>query len=185
MITLSSGIAAEIVKPSVRFCRMISIAVDTPIYLTDHYKDIVYDSNTYDSSPHITSIGDIKQSGLRKNPRTSIMLSGVDQTYYSLFLSNDYINRVVTIYYAFLDEDDAIIDDPLPVYYGRIVDVDMSDDPLKGEANIDIVIGSPFDDFEKSAGRKTNTESQKEFFPLDKGFEFAAQSADVDVEWGG
>ena len=183
MLTLSAGIAAEIQKTSVRYCRLVSIGLAAPIYLTDHYKDLSYGGNTYDTSAHLDSIGTIKQAGISKNPKVTVNLSGVDQTYYSLFLSNDYVNRIVTIYMAFLDADDAIIDDPLEIYSGSIVDITLDDDPLKGKAKVDIDLGGPFDDFDRRSGRRTNTASQKEFFPADLGFEFAGEIDDPNYVW--
>jgi len=184
VITLPPGIGSEIQKASVRFCRMVSIELETPIYLTDHYKDIDFDGETYDSSSHLEPIKNIKQAGINKNPQATINLSGVDQTYYSLFLNNNYVNRLVTIYIAFLDANDDVIDDPLEMYSGSVVDITLTDDPFKGKAKVDMILGGPFDDFARSAGRRTNTESQKKFFPTDLGLEFAGEIDEPEYVWG-
>ena len=183
MLTLSAGIAAEIQKTSVRYCRLIAINLETPIYLTDHYKDVPYGGNTYDTSAHLESMSNLKQSGIDRNPQVTVNLSGVDQTYYSLFLSNNYVSRTATIYIAFLDSNDAIIDDPLEVYSGSIVDISMKDDPFKGTAKVGMMLGGPFDDFDRRVGRRTNTESQKEFFPTDVGFDFAGELDPPEYLW--
>ena len=113
MLDVPAGITAAINSGSVRSCLMVSIDMETPIFITSHYKDIDFNGDTYDSSPHIESMSDILQTGLSKNPRATLVLSGVDQTYYSLFMNNHYINRDVTIMIGFLSENDEIIDEPL------------------------------------------------------------------------
>jgi len=183
MISIPAAIQDAIDSDSARYCVMIKIDMGTPIYLTTHYKDITYSGDVYDSSIHLDSISNIKQAGLSKNPKVTIALSGVDQTYYSLFLSNNYINRTVTIYYAFMDSDDAVIESPVEIYSGIIADIKMIDDPIKGSAKVSVVASGRFADFDKTTGRLTNTESQKQYFPADKGFEFTKESGDYSPEW--
>ena len=185
MINVSVDIDAAVTADSVRYAVLLKIEMDTPIYLTSHYKDITYDSNTYDSSAHVVSIGNIKQSSLAKNPSTTIVLSGVDQTYYSLFLTEEYINRIVTIFYVLLDADGVMIDVPVQLYSGDVSDVTMKDDPAKQKATVSVKVEGSFGDFDRVTGRLTNTDSQKEYFPLDKGFEFTRESGDYSEEWGG
>ena len=183
MIEIPSLVQDAIEADGVRYCVLIKVEMGTPLYLTNHSQDITYSGNVYDSSAHVDSISNIKQAGLTKNPKVTISLSGVDQTYYSLFLTNNYINRTVVIYYAFLDSDDVMIETPVEIYSGIIAEVSMADSPNKGTAKVSLIVGGRFTDFDKTTGRLTNTESQKQYFPLDKGFEFTKESGDYSDEW--
>ena len=94
------------------------------------------------------------------------------------------MNKNVIISYVFFDTDDKLIEYPITIYKGRIVDIKMQNNPSTGKANVDILIGGPFDDFDKKSGRKTNTESQKEYFPNDLGLEYAIESDSELLKWG-
>jgi hypothetical protein len=185
MITIPAGIQAAIDSGAYSTKVLLEIGLDTPIYLTDHFTDIIYDSKTWDSSAHLGDVPPITDARLSKNSRITLDLSGVDQTYFSLFLSNDYINRDIKLMLAFIDDDNAIIDTPITVHAGRIIDVAMVADPKTGKASVSIIVGGPFDDFDKVAGRRTNTESQKaNFATTDKGFDFTNQAAAANLKWG-
>ena len=185
MMSLTAGVQAAIDSGNTQTCMLVRIDLATPIYICDHYQDLSWDGKTWDSSIHLSRVGDIAQAQLTKNTRVNIGLLGVDQTYYSTFLSNDFINRHVYIYLAFFDSDGVLIPDPVQMHYGRIVDCSFADNPQTGSAAVSLVVGGPFDDFNKKAGRMTNTTSQSEYFPGDLGFEYAGQAAKSDKRWGG
>ena len=50
-------------------------------------------------------------------------------------------------------------------------------------SEVSISIASHWADFDKIAGRKTNTNSQKLFFSTDKGFDYASKSV-KEIKWG-
>lgn len=185
MNTPGAGIQAALDSGIFTTKILVEIGMDAPIYLTSHYKDIPYDSKTWDSSAHLFDIPAIPSSTLAKNSRLTLTLSGVDQAYFSLFLSNDYINKEVILSTVFLDDADSVIDSAIEQFQGRIVDVAMAVNPKDGKAIASIIIGDPFDDFGKKSGRRTNTESQKSnFATTDKGFDFTNQAADANLKWG-
>jgi hypothetical protein len=183
MITLTSGVQAAISSRVYDVKRLVRVDMPTPFYLTDHFQNISFDSKTWISSPHMLEVGPIKQSGLKKNNRVTFRMSGVDQAYYSLFLLNPYMNRRVYIYLAFFD-DAGQMQTPLLIHDGKIVDVAFEDNIREQLADVSITVGGPFDDFDKKAGRRTNTESQKEYFPSDKGLQYSGQAAKADLKWG-
>jgi hypothetical protein len=67
------------------------------------------------------------------------------------------------------------------IYDGRIDGFDMNESQT--ESTISVSVASHWSDFEKKAGRYTNTNSQELFFSGDKGFEFAANTV-KDLKWG-
>ena len=119
-------------------------------------------------------------SDLRVNT-VDITLSGVEQSYVSLFLSQNYIDVPAKIYRAVLDDNDVVIGSPILVFNGVITNYDIQDS--KSESTVTVQIASHWKDFEKENGRKTNDNSQKIYFPNDEGFEFAAKTI-KDLKWG-
>jgi len=167
---------------SVNMAHLIHFALDTDQYLTDYMMDIDYGSNTYESSEYLLGFSDINESSTIRVGSMSIELSSVGQAFTSIFLTYPYVGKQVIIRRAIMNStSNAIIGDPVIIYDGRIESFSMNE----GNSNSTISIGvaSHWSDFEKQAGRYTNTNSQSLFFSGDKGFDFAANSV-KDLKWG-
>tara|TARA_R110000822_G_scaffold59380_4_gene148243 strand:- start:860 stop:1414 length:555 start_codon:yes stop_codon:yes gene_type:complete len=178
---IDSATIAELAKDDFNLATLIRFDFSSVLYLTDWDRDISALSATWNSSPHFLGVGDVKEtSDLRVNT-VDITLSGVEQSYVSLFLSQNYIDVPSRIYRAVLDDNDVVIGSPILVFNGVITNYDIQDS--KSESTVTVQIASHWKDFEKENGRKTNDNSQKIYFPNDEGFEFAAKTI-KDLKWG-
>jgi hypothetical protein len=178
---IDSATIAELAKDDFNLATLIRFDFSSVLYLTDWDRDISALSATWNSSPHFLGVGDVKEtSDLRVNT-VDITLSGVEQSYVSLFLSQNYIDVPAKIYRAVLDDNDVVIGSPILVFNGVITNYDIQDS--KSESTVTVQIASHWKDFEKENGRKTNDNSQKIYFPNDEGFEFAAKTI-KDLKWG-
>jgi hypothetical protein len=178
---IDSATIAELAKDDFNLATLIRFDFSSVLYLTDWDRDISALSATWNSSPHFLGVGDVKEtSDLRVNT-VDITLSGVEQSYVSLFLSQNYIDVPARIYRAVLDDNDVVIGSPILVFNGVITNYDIQDS--KSESTVTVQIASHWKDFEKENGRKTNDNSQKIYFPNDEGFEFAAKTI-KDLKWG-
>ena len=178
---IDSATIAELAKDDFNLATLIRFDFSSVLYLTDWDRDISALSATWNSSPHFLGVGDVKEtSDLRVNT-VDITLSGVEQSYVSLFLSQNYIDVPAKIYRAVLDDNDVVIGSPILVFNGVITNYDIQD--YKSESTVTVQIASHWKDFEKENGRKTNDNSQKIYFPNDEGFEFAAKTI-KDLKWG-
>jgi hypothetical protein len=178
---IDSATIAELAKDDFNLATLIRFDFSSVLYLTDWDRDISALSATWNSSPHFLGVGDVKEtSDLRVNT-VDITLSGVEQSYVSLFLSQNYIDVPAKIYRAVLDDNDIVIGSPILVFNGVITNYDIQDS--KSESTVTVQIASHWKDFEKENGRKTNDNSQKIYFPNDEGFEFAAKTI-KDLKWG-
>ena len=178
---IDSATIAELAKDDFNLATLIRFDFSSVVYLTDWDRDISALSATWNSSPHFLGVGDVKEtSDLRVNT-VDITLSGVEQSYVSLFLSQNYIDVPARIYRAVLDDNDVVIGSPILVFNGVITNYDIQDS--KSESTVTVQIASHWKDFEKENGRKTNDNSQKIYFPNDEGFEFAAKTI-KDLKWG-
>ena len=108
-------------------------------------------------------------------------MSGVDQTYVALALTNNIINNEVYIYRGFLDANQALISDPFLLFFGTIHEFRVNDNT--NTANVILSITSHWGNFSKTSGRTTTDNSQKRFFSGDKGMEYSALTV-RDIKWG-
>ena len=85
------------------------------------------------------------------------------------------------VYRGFLDDNQELISSPFLLFDGRIENLNIEEDETTSSVNISIA--SHWADFDKTKGRRTNTNSQRLHFPNDKGFDYASQTA-KEIKWG-
>ena len=74
-----------------------------------------------------------------------------------------------------------MIADPILLYKGTIDGFDINEKNTESFVNLKVV--SHWADFDKVAGRKTNSASQQRFFSSDVGFDFSSEMVQ-DIKWG-
>ena len=178
---LHANLKQELGKDSLNLCTLVFIDLGSGIRLTDYGHDITHSGSTYTSSEHLLDVGAPKESRDLRVNTVSIQLSGVEQTYISLFLSSDYVNRQVLVYKAAIDSAGGIIGEPMISFDGRLVRYEITE--RSGSSELLIEAASHWADFEKKSGRLTNNNSQQFYFPNDLGFEYAASTI-RDLKWG-
>ena len=180
----TTAFQTEIVKDENKPFHLLSVAFDSgTVYLSDGNFAVSYDSNTYNPTGHFLSFSDIVESNQLTIETVTVSLSGVDQTYTNLLLSEDYIDREVKIFKAFLNDSNALVADPIQVFAGRISDAVVTEDNNSNTASISITCSSQFVDFDKTNGRYTNLESQQTFFSDDTGLRYSSVIL-KDITWG-
>ena len=182
---LSSAVKTELATGIIDPVLLVEIGFSTPVYLTNASFDITSSisgiSRTYASNGHFRGITGISETNKPSKNSLSLSLSGVDQTYVSLALSENIINKEVYIYRGFLDASQAIIADPFLLFFGTIDEFRIKDTTTK--ASLVLNITSHWGNFSKTSGRTTTDNSQKRFFSGDKGMEFSALTV-RDIRWG-
>jgi len=174
-------VAQELAKDSVKMCHLLEIHLATSSYLTDAGQDMTVDGNTYIASSHFLNVQTVQETSDLRVGTTRLRLSGVEQSFISAFLSGGYVSRQVRILRAFLNDQNAIIGEPVLIYDGRIDGYSVKD--TTDTSTIDLDLASHWADFEKKSGRVTNSNSQSMYFAGDKGFDFAANVI-RDIKWG-
>jgi len=180
----TSAFLAEIVKAENQPIHLVSIAFDSgTLYMTDAYKSVTYDGNEYLGVGKFLGFSDIEETADLAVASLNLALSGIDRTYISYYLTEDYIDREVQIHLAFLDSSQALVIDPVLIFEGRMNAPTINENPESGESTLTVNISNAFVDFERRSGRHTNHEEQQIHFAGDKGFEFASQIVS-DIKWG-
>tara|TARA_R110000796_G_scaffold61478_2_gene142336 strand:- start:479 stop:1033 length:555 start_codon:yes stop_codon:yes gene_type:complete len=166
---------------AIRLCHLIQIDFPTVTKITDNYHAVEFEGDDFEPVGHLLKIGQPQETQELRVGTVKLTLSGVDQAYISIFLSQTYINRRVRIWKAVLDDAGQIIGDAIITFDGQVTGYGIQD----GEqtSTIDLSCASHWADFERKAGRLTNINSQQYFFPADTGFRYAANSM-KDIKWG-
>jgi len=180
----TTAFQTEVAKLQNQPVHLLSVHFDDEVvYMNDGYKDIVYDSNTYQAVGHFMGFSDIEEAAEVMVSSMTISLSGVDQVWVSKVLNKQYIDRTVKIYTAFLDDAQALVVDPVLIFEGRMDTPTISEDPDGGQSSVSVSATNAWVDFSRTTGRHTNHEETQIHFSGDKGFEFASEIV-KDVIWG-
>lgn len=153
------------------------------IYLTDAFIEISWGGNTYQAVGDLLGFTNIEETLSLEIPTLGLSLSGVDQTYTGLLLSEDYIDRKVNVYFAFLDSANLLVSEPVLFFSGNINSPVISEDPKAGTLTVGIEVANQLINFQQRSGRKNIHSEQIQHFPGDKGFEFSTEVT-REIEWG-
>ena len=155
---LTSSIKTELATGVIDPVLLVEIDFATPIYLTNAPFDITSSvsgsSRTYITNGHLKNITGINETNKPTKNSLQLTLSGVDQTYISIALSENIINTEVYIYRGFLDANNALISDPFLLFFGTIDEYRINDNT--STANLVLNLTSHWGTFEKTS-RKLHT----------------------------
>ena len=141
--SLTSATKTELATNDIRPVHLITIGFGTPVNITDCSFPITSSvsgsSVTYLASDFIMGVSDFtEETDVNLSP-ISIILSGADQTFISTVLNENVINDAVTIFRAFLDNNNALIADPFLLYKGTIDNFSIGESDTASSVSLDIV----------------------------------------------
>jgi hypothetical protein len=151
--------------------------------ICDFNRDITHDGNTYVAMGHYLGFSEIEETSQLTTGTLTGSLSGVDNTFIALFLSENYLDRPINLYKGFLDSALTLIADPILMFSGRMHKPLIQENPDDGTCTLSIEAASHWVDFERRSGRHTNHAEQQVWFAGDLGFSFASEVM-KDVPWG-
>ena len=182
---LSSAVKTELATGNIDPVFLVDIEFSSRVYLTtapfDLTSSVSGSSQTYLSNGHLRSITGANETNRPTKNTLSFSLSAVDQTYVSVALNENIINKNVYIYKGFLDSSLSLISDPFLSFFGTIDEYAIKDNT--STATIVLNVTSHWGNFNKINGRTTTDNSQQRIFSGDKGMEFSALTV-KDIKWG-
>jgi hypothetical protein len=180
----SASVLTELAADSNHPIHLLEIVFDsTTIRLSDAPRPIEWSGNEYQGMGHFLGFSDIEETAELQVTSVTGSLSGVDQTYVALFLTETYLDRTVNLYKAFLNTSESVITDPILIFSGRISGVAIDESPDSGTASISVSAASQWVDFQRRPGRHTAHSEQQIYFSGDKGFEFSSEIS-KELKWG-
>ena len=139
-------------------------------------------SQTWQGAGNLISVTPIEETYEVKATGFSVSLNGIPTDSLNIALGEDYQNRTLTIYMGFLDDSNALVDDPFVLTRGRM-DV-MSISQSGEDTTIQITCETRMIDFERPRRRTYSDQDQKQKYPNDRGFEFVNSIQEIEIEWG-
>mgnify|MGYP001180117234 CR=1 FL=1 len=182
---LTTAIKNQLATNDIRPVHLITIGFGTPVNITDCSfsltSSVSGSSVTYSASDFILGVSEFDEQVDITKGTLNLTLSGANTTFISVVLNENVINDDVTIFRGLLDNNNALIADPIFLYKGKIDGFDINENNTASTVNLKIV--SHWADFDKESGRRTNNTSQQRFFSSDVGFDFASEMVQ-DIKWG-
>lgn len=174
----------EVVKEANRPVHLVEISfANETLYMNDSFRDITYSGNNYIGAYDLLSFTDIEETVEVMVSKVTIALSGVDKIWIGKVLTQQYIDRPVKIYTAFLDTSYALVSNPVLIFEGRIDKPSITEEWNSGKSVVSVTATNSWVDFSRNTGRHTNNEEQQVYFAGDLGFEFASEIV-KDITWG-
>jgi hypothetical protein len=179
--SLTADLITELATDKLNPVELVYLGISTGTYYTDHYKDLIFDGNTYTASSLFLGSSEVQETADVSVNNLTLKFSGADTTIISLLLNNDYMNVQAKLYRGFLDSSQALIADPFLLFDGRISNFALEENATG--SSVSIIVASHWADFEKVSGRRSSINSQKLYFPTDEGMEFSSQTSQK-IKWG-
>jgi len=177
--TLSSNIQTLILQEGIRIVHLLNIQTSTPITVTNHVKDLTYDSVTYSAGGNFVDLQEVQESGDLEYSNMNVSLKNVTTTVRDIFKSEDFVNKSAKIYVAFLDADETLLDAYL-FFEGTVANASLVQQ--KDTFAVNIGLANQWKNWNIIKGRKFTSTSQKSIYPNDKGLD-AAHLTNSDVRW--
>jgi len=182
--TLSTNVNNEVTPDSngevnLRLAHLLNIQTSTPIYVTNHTKDLTHDSQSYTAGGSFVAITEVEETGDLSYQNLSVSLNNVTTTVRDTFKNIDFVNASAKVYVAFLDADETIID-AYEYFNGSVSSASLVEQ--EGQFAINLELANQWRNWDIIKGRKFTSTSQEKKFPNDVGLEFASET-NSDVRW--
>jgi len=153
------------------------------VYATDSYRTIIWGGNTYAADGELLDFQGITETADPQISTITVSLSGVDQSWLSHILEDQYLNRKLVIYEFFLDPSGALVADPNIIFSGLMDAPSISEDMSSNSCVVSLTAASIESDITRVPGRHTNDTEQQMYYPGDTCFRWMA-NLHKQIQWG-
>lgn len=183
--SMTGDMLTDLARAQQRTGHLYELYLDSgTVYGTDIFVPIVWNGNTYLALGHHVGYAGVDENVELRVQKGSITLSGVDQSYISIVLSEDIARRRAVIRRVNLTSAWAAIVDPSPVRDGLMDVAAIETDEDSGKCVVMVEVTNHPVDFDRKPGRHTNDEEQRLWYPDDGIFKYVNQ-IEVRKVWRG
>ena len=180
--TISNDVITKITGPSFRSILLVLVEYNEGnVGLHTGVGTITYDGNTYNGFGDLGSISVIREDTELSSASLQVQLSGVNTALIATALGIEYQGIPVKIYEYLIDDDGALIADPILAWTGSI---DTQEITLGETATITASLENALGDWNRAKVRRFNDQDQKSVYPSDNFFLDIDQAAEFQVYWG-
>ena len=178
----TSAFDAEIIKNSIVPRMLVHAEFDAgDVYVWNGMGDIVWDGNTYLGAGQLLSISAVNESSEIRIESMEIQFQGITAAYKTLALSSVALKNKVTVSFALMDTNNAIITNPDIVFIGNMDEVVLKE---SGEtATFSLIVQNELVETQKIKERRYTDEDQKSLYPTDTLLRHAI-NAEKQTRWG-
>tara|TARA_R100000479_G_scaffold171096_1_gene114335 strand:+ start:432 stop:983 length:552 start_codon:yes stop_codon:yes gene_type:complete len=177
--SLSSGLQTQVSADATKTAFLIELNLSTTVRLTDYYRNVTYDSNSYEAGGSFLQVGSTTETGKLEVNEIDIQLSNVTNSILQLVQDGSFTNKTVDVYLAYFDTDENLVG-AINYFTGQIRHIAISESI--DQSSIVLTVASHWANWNLTKGRHYSDESQQNFSSGDKGLEYATQSK-KDVIW--
>lgn len=180
---LSSLVIDEILASKFSPCLLFEgVFSSTTLRLWNGTGNLTYDGNTYLGNGWFQGVNPNNETGAIEATGVELLLAGVPQSLISLILNNPIQGAAGNFYIGFLDSSGDLVADPYLYFAGKLDVPTLEEDPEK--PSISITYESRLVDLDRPREFRYTDESQKTFYPTDRGLEYLIYLQDYDGFWG-
>ncbi|CAH9057637.1 hypothetical protein PSECIP111854_02038 [Pseudoalteromonas sp. CIP111854] len=167
---------AQTLAGNYQFCHLLDIEFDWgKIYMTDADEDVSHNGQIY-LAGMFKSFSSLKHSSGIRIGDLKLNFNALDPAVIALGLNEKWMNRNVELSKMIIGAAGPV--GIMSLYKGLIAKMNMN-----SSGSLSFTVSSIWADFEKSAGRQTNTASHQKFYPDTDPFEHTP-FLDDSVPWG-
>jgi len=168
---------ADVVTPIL----FVFMDFDSPLYVNTSPYPFSFGGNEYLGVGTLGKIEAIEEGTNIQARNIRLQLSGIPPELITIALDEHYQGKSCIVYLGFLDSDHALIDDPFIVFSGLM---DVMDINIGKTAEIMVTAENKLADWARPRISRYTNVDQQEKYPNDKGLEFVAEMADIEIVWG-
>lgn len=176
---LAANVVSQLNNEGIRLAYLLKLETSTTILITDHSKNLTYNSDTYIADGSLNLTDDINETSDLEYSNITLELINPTSTNKNIFLSTGYVNKSASVYCAFLDANETLLN-VFEYFVGQISAASVADSS-RGIV-VEVELSNEFRNWEIQRGRKYSDESQQSIFSGDKGMQFA-HLAKNDINW--
>ena len=174
-----NAITGEVLRPLVFFEGVFESGT---LNLFSGTGQIVWDGKTWLGGGDLVGLGEAEEVDGVEAVGITVSLNAMDSALIATALGEVQQGARGTLWLGFLDETNALIDDPAQIFSGRLDQPTIQDG---GEtATISVAYENHLIDLERARVRRFTDADQKAEFAGDRGFEFVEQLQNAEIIWG-
>lgn len=154
---------------------------DEPVRVTSLPWDIDYAGDTYLGVGQLGSIGPVQEGTEIKSYGVQLRMSGIPLTYAAQVVATDGSGQPGRIWVGTLSADHRGSGEPVLLFAGRI---DVHDIEIGETIAVTASLESRLIDWERAPGGRYTDQDQQDRYPGDRGLEYVAGVADMELVWG-
>jgi hypothetical protein len=178
--SLSAGLQTQVSAQQTKTAFLVELNLSTVIRLTDFYRDVTYDSNSYEAGGSFLAVDTTTETGQLQVSDINLGFSNVTNQVRQLVRDGAFTDKVVNIYIAYFDENELLVG-AINYFTGQIKNVNISE--TLEDSLLSMTVASHWANWNLTKGRHYSDESQQSVYSGDRGLEYATQTKS-DVRWG-